>query len=182
MQQPKFSSFPELVTERLSLRFPKASDAQAIFNLRTNTTINKYITRPEPLNLIEAKAFITKISNNILANENMYWVIVLNKTQEIIGSIGYHSFSNAINYAEIGYELHPDFHKKGYMSEAFQRAVQFGFHDLKLETIEAFTHKSNADSKALLLKNKFVHQPHKVDVGFENNSIFQLKLSDYIIT
>ncbi len=178
MQQPQFSSFSLLDTKRLLLRFPNIHDAQSIFKLRSNAVINKYITRSVPKNLKDVETFITMISKNIATNKNLYWVIIRNDTQEIIGSLGYHSFSDDYKYGEIGYELHPDFHQKGYMSEAFEKAIQFGFQDLKLETIEAFTHKNNEASKSLLIKHKFVHQPKRIDEGFENNSIFQLKFSE----
>jgi len=34
--------------------------------------------------------------------------------------------------------------------------VDYGFHKLKLNKVEAFTHKNNAGSQKLLLKNKFI--------------------------
>ena len=98
MDQLKFSSFSKLHTKRLSLRFPNMSDAQPIFNLRTNTIINKYITRPAPQNLEDAEQFITMISKNIKINKNLYWLIMLDQTQDIIGSIGYHSFSDDFSF------------------------------------------------------------------------------------
>jgi len=178
MHQLKFSSFSKLQTKRLSLRFPNSNDAQSIFRLRTNATINKYITRPVPKDIADVEGFICKISENIENNKNLYWLIICNKTQDVMGSIGYHSFSNDLKYGEIGYELHPNFHKKGYMTEAFEKAITFGFQKLKLETIEAFTHKNNDASKSLLTKHNFILQPERIDEGFENNSIFQLKFSE----
>ena len=178
MQLPKFSSFSILNTSRLLLRFPDLNDTQSVFILRKNDFINKYITRPIPQNLKDVETFITTILEHIKDNKNLYWVIVLNETQEIIGSLGYHHFSDDFTYAEIGYELHPRFHKKGYMSEAIENVIQLGFQDLKLKTIEAFTHKNNEASKSLLIKNKFIHRPERFDEGFENNSIFQLKFSE----
>jgi len=52
--------------------------------------------------------------------------------------------------------------------------LDFGFHSMKLKTIEAFTHKNNTASKALLEKHHFVFQPERYDDGFENNRIFRL--------
>ena len=170
-----FLDLPELTTERLIIRYVSLDDYKAIFNLRSNIEINRYIDRHIPTNFSEAKDFIIMISEKIKENKNLYWVITLKQTQEIIGTIGYQKFSDDFQYAEVGYELHPSFHKKGYMTETLQKVINFGFDDLKLKTIEAFTHKNNESSKALLKKNNFIFQPDRIDEGFENNSIFQLK-------
>ena len=46
---------------------------------------------------------------------------------------------------------------------------------MNLKTIEAFTHKDNEASKALLKKHQFVFQVERREDGFENNRIFKLK-------
>ena len=51
--------------------------------------------------------------------------------------------------------IHPDYHKKGFMSEAMEVAIKFGFSKLKLHSIEAFTSKHNDNSKRLLEKFDF---------------------------
>ena len=61
------------------------------------------------------------------------------------------------------------------MSEAIVSVLNFGFKDLQLNTIEAFTHKNNIASIALLKKHQFIFQPERKDEGFENNRIFRLE-------
>ena len=61
------------------------------------------------------------------------------------------------------------------MNESFKAILNFGFCTMNLEIIEAFTHKDNEASKALLKKNQFVFQVKRNDEGFENNRIFKLK-------
>jgi ribosomal-protein-alanine N-acetyltransferase len=46
-----------------------------------------------------------------------------------------------------------------------------------LKTIEAFTHKDNTASNALLEKQKFVLDPERRDEGFENNRSYRLEKS-----
>ena len=46
---------------------------------------------------------------------------------------------------------------------------------MNLTTIEAFTHKNNEASKALLKKHKFIFQNERREKGFDHNRIFQLK-------
>jgi ribosomal-protein-alanine N-acetyltransferase len=46
---------------------------------------------------------------------------------------------------------------------------------MQLKTIEAFTHKNNRASIALLEKQKFVFEPEIKDEGFENNISYRIK-------
>ena len=63
-------------------------------------------------------------------------------------------FSKDQKTAEIGYDLHPQFHKKGIMTEALSCILNYGFKNLELENIEAYTHKENKASKSVVLPTK----------------------------
>jgi len=170
-----FTPFPVLETERLTLRALNLEDAKAIFGLRTNKEVNEYIDRKVPRNLSEARAFIDKISTLAENNKGIFWVIASKSTNELMGTIGLRNFEDEDDYAEIGYEINPDYQERGYMSEAFEPVLEYGFQNLELKTIEAFTHKNNTASIALLEKLNFVFDPEREDEGFENNISYLLK-------
>ena len=86
------------------------------------------------------------------------------------------NFSEDRKIAEIGYDLHPDFHKKGIMNEALKTILNYGGKSLNLKTLEAYTHKNNEASINLLLNNGFHHIEHKIDNDNPDNSIFSLEL------
>ncbi|MBL4568818.1 MAG: GNAT family N-acetyltransferase [Flavobacteriaceae bacterium] len=175
MKAFSFKAFPELTTERLILRQLKESDVAAIYGLRSNAEINRLITRKTPKNTKEAQDFITVCHQEFAKGNRIFWAMELKETKTVIGTIVFHRISLKDCYAEIGYELHPSFHKKGLMSEAMKCAVQFGIQQMKFNIMEAFTHQNNSPSIALLQKHQFVLQPERRDEGFENNRIFQLK-------
>jgi ribosomal-protein-alanine N-acetyltransferase len=170
-----FTPFPVLETERLTLRALNLDDAKAIFGLRTNKEVNEYIDRKVPRNLSEARAFIDRISTLAENNKGIFWVIASKSTNELMGTIGLRNFEDEEDYAEIGYEINPDYQERGYMSEAFKPVLEYGFNTLELKTIEAFTHKNNTASIALLEKLDFVFDPERKDEGFENNISYLLK-------
>ena len=60
------------------------------------------------------------------------------------------------------------------MNEALKSVVSFGFNELKLNTIEAFTSKHNNGSIRLLEKNHFMLQKDRKDEDFLDNIIFTL--------
>jgi ribosomal-protein-alanine N-acetyltransferase len=169
-----FTSFPVLETERLTLRALDLNDAKAIFGLRTNKEVNTYIKRTMLNNLSEARAFIDSISNSVANNTSVFWVLESKDTAELLGTVGLRNFDIEEYYAEIGYDMHPDFQDSGYMSEAFEAILEFSAQQMGLKTIAAFTHQNNSASIALLEKYSFKLQPDTKDADFEYNRIYKL--------
>ena len=155
MKQYSFSPFPQLITDRLILRQLLPADVVDIVVLRNNATVNQYLDRPKHTTETEAVQFIEKINKGIAANQLIYWVITLKENNTFIGTICMWNFDGEKNTAETGYELLPGFHGKGLMQEALKAALDFGFIQLKLAAINAFTHSDNAASIKLLQKNYF---------------------------
>jgi ribosomal-protein-alanine N-acetyltransferase len=92
--------------------------------------------------------------------ETINWGMFLDS--KLIGTIGYYrGFKN--NIGEVGYVMHEDYHGKGYMSESIQKVLAYGFEDLDLKMIEAFTELSNEPSVRLLMKHGFVRSDRSLD-------------------
>lgn len=149
--------FPELHTERLVLRQLKATDDQAIYGMHTNDAVRKYTQRPLPRGLADAREFIRKINTGIRNHEWFYWAITIKDEDRLIGTICLWNFSPNQHKAETGFELHPDFQRKGIMQEALANVLHFGFQKLGLTSIVACTHERNKRSIHLLKRNGFVH-------------------------
>ncbi len=173
--KPNFSLFPIIETERLSLRAITYEDAPAIQILRSHEIINQYIDRPKTENIAAAIAFIDQMKTSFNQKKNLFWIIVLKSDEEMIGSICLWNFSDDGHIAEVGYALKTEFQNKGIMSEALKAIIDFGFEQLHLHSIEAFTHRNNESSKRILVKKGFVLNPNKTDEGNLNNMIFELK-------
>ena len=179
MSKLNFTPFPVLTTERLTLRCLELSDDQQLFMLRSNKTVNKYIVRTIQKNIKEIRTFISEINNGINNNEWIYWVITLKESPKLIGTICYWNFSSKKTVAEIGYELDPAFQGKGIMSEAIKKIVEFGFQEIELDAIEAYTHKKNNNSTKLLQKYNFKRDAERIDKENSDNIIFTLPKQDW---
>lgn len=173
-----FIPFPKLRTNRLHLRQLKESDANEILFLRSDTTVNTFVERPNTNTIEEAIKFIHKINTGIEGDDWIFWAITVNDSPELIGTICLWNFSEDRKVAEIGYDLHPKFHNQGIMNEALTHIITYGFENLKLNTIEAFTHRDNEASKKLLLKNNFNHIEYRKDNDNPNNIIFSVSRDD----
>ena len=169
-----FILFPKLKTDRLVLRELNFNDIQAIFELRSSKEINKLITRETPKNIKDAENFIKVCHSEFKKENRIFWAMEFNN--KLIGTIVFHRISIDNNYAEIGYELNPKYQQKGFMSEAMKNVLEFGIDKMKLKTIEAFTHKNNIASIALLEKHNFVFQPERKCKSVEDNRIWKLKV------
>jgi len=173
-----FILFPKLTTDRLILRKATKADGNEILFLRSDQSVNKYINRPPTKNLKDAEDFMEKIEHGIQKGQNINWNITLKNDPKMIGTICLWNFSEDQKIGEVGYDLHPQFHGKGIMSEALKCVVNFGFQKLNLEKIEAYTHRENESSKRLLENNNFTLVSEKNDNNNEFNIVFEILSSN----
>ncbi|MFK7907803.1 MAG: GNAT family N-acetyltransferase [Chitinophagales bacterium] len=171
----KFTPFPVLTSERLTLRQATKADLEEVFYLRSDKEINQYIKGATSKNMEEVKAFLEMISEAERIGKSVYWGINLGGNSKMIGSICLWNFSENEKVAEVGYGLGLDFQNQGIMSEALQCVLVYGFNDLGLQEIEAYTHHQNEASKRLLVKNGFHLIEGKKDEYNADNLVFGIK-------
>lgn len=162
-------------TERLILKEIDESHVEDILKIRSNEVVNQFVKRIPPKTNYDALDFILTIKKRVQNNESLNWGISYKNQQNLIGTICLWKFSGDRTEAEVGYELLPEYHRKGIMSEALNAVLNYGFNELNLQTILAFTNKFNENSKGLLVKHDFVLQEGRIDKGFPENLVFSLK-------
>ena len=150
-----FSPFPQLTTKRLVLREINLADAPLIHELRSDEVTNALIDRDNSSGIEDALLFIDRIKNGVGRNECIYWVICFEDSSDLIGTVGCWNFNLPTETAEIGYELLADFRGQGIMSEVLTRIIKFGFEQMKLKSITAFSSEQNTISVKLLEKFGF---------------------------
>jgi ribosomal-protein-alanine N-acetyltransferase len=172
MLNSSFTPFPILTTERLTLRQLSSEDGQAIFTLRSDTEINKYLNRQVSKTIVDAINFINMINDAIKKNDSIYWAITLTNSKTFVGAICLFDFSKK-NSCEIGFELMTKFQEQGIMKEAAQIVIDYAFQTLKIQKILAVTHYENKNSTKLLTKFNFV-KSNETDVENTDLNIFTL--------
>jgi ribosomal-protein-alanine N-acetyltransferase len=150
-----FTPFPILKTERLTLRQLVVNDEQEIFTLRSDREINKYLDRQVSNSIDDARNFINKVNENINKNDSLYWAITLSDSNIFVGTICLFGLSDENHKCEIGYELLTNFQRQGIMKEALAKVIDYAFNTIKVQRIEAFSHRDNQSSKKLLEKLSF---------------------------
>lgn len=150
-----FQPFPIIHTQRLVLRRITFDDAPELFELRTNDDVMRQINRPRPNSLDDINALIDKITGMTEANEGIQWAISMHEDDAYLGSVGYHVINIEEFRAEVGYMLHPTVQGKGIMSEALAAAIDYGWREMGLHSIDAIVHPENFRSQAVLERFKF---------------------------
>ena len=174
MLQVNFQPFPELKTKRLVLRKLTPLDAPNVFFLRSNEEVMRYIDRERAKTIKDADDFIRKITNDINSNEAIIWAIdLIDNPGKLIGTICLWQFKMEHFRAETGYVLHPDHWRKGYMKEALEKVLDYGFKALKFHSIEAHIHPDNTGSATLLKSTGFIREGY-----FKENFYFRGKFLD----
>ena len=178
-----FSPFPNLKTGRLILRRLTIEDENEIFFLRSDESVNKYVDRPKPNSLADARNHIDKLNNGIDNNESIFWGITLLNNPAIIGTICLWNISKENYTAEVGFDLMPGFQGKGIMKEALSEVTRYAFETLNFRRLVAWIHQENTRSISLLSKFNFMRdleeekKANKIEL--ENMVIYTLNTTSY---
>ncbi len=150
--------FPVLKTERLILRRVVEKDVDKILKIFSDEEVMIYfgmfpITKREEAEVV-MKNFRDSFENKL----SLRWAITLRVSGEFIGTCGFHNMNLTHRRAEIGYEIDKDFWRKGYVTEAIKKIIEFGFKTCDFNRIEALVYPENVASHKSLLKLDFVKE------------------------
>jgi len=170
MDRFDFSVFPNLETQRLLLKEITKDDAEALYAMRTNPDVMRYIDRPIPSSIDEVIDLIEKMKIMKENGEGISWGMYLKENPNLqIGNIGFFRSMPEHFRAEIGYMLTPSEHRKGLMFEAMQKVLEYGFDSMKLHSVEAHINAMNDASASILEKAGFVREAYFKENYFFNN-------------
>lgn len=145
-----FSRFPDLRTERTLLRELTPSDSEALFAMRSDERVMRYIGRPRATSLQDAADLIDRIAGDRAANNSITWGVQHAGSTGLIGTIGFYRLKPENFTSEVGYLLHPDHWGQGLMTEALERVTRHGFNSIGFHRIEAITAPENLASRRVL--------------------------------
>ncbi|MFZ4670594.1 MAG: GNAT family N-acetyltransferase [Flavobacterium sp.] len=176
MLEINFHPFQNLETKRLLLRRIDENDIAEVLALRGNPETMKYIPRPLAKTEEDALAHINMINEKIDTNIGINWGITIKRNSKIIGIIGHYRIQPENHRAEIGYMSLPEYHGKGYITEAIKAVVEYGFEQMNLHSVEAIIDPENIASERVLQKNGFIKEAHILE-----NELWEGKFWDTVI-
>ena len=147
--------FQQLETDRLLLRELTYDDAEALFACFSSAEVMRFYGSEPMHSLMQAENLIELFSKRYEEKTAIRWGIERKGKSGIIGTIGFNSWNPKNKRAEIGYELHPDHWRRGYVSEALAAVLFYGFEALDLNRVGAVVFPENEASNRLLQKAGF---------------------------
>ena len=138
-------TFPTLTTSRMEMRSMEQVDVQDFLPIAMRR--GRQIT-----DTIEASNVLRDVVGGFETQQTLCWGMFFNG--KLIGMCGFFR-GFAENRGEIGYILHPEYRREGFMLEAIDAAVKYGFQTMELDEIHAFTASGNHASRGLLQKVGF---------------------------
>lgn len=150
------------------------ADADAVFSLRSDAAIMKYIPRPLFKSHDDTLRFIASLDDMRIKCESVNWAIAL-KQQEghLLGMICLIRIRPEHFRTEIGYILHPDARGNGLMQEAVKTVINYSFNTLGFHSLEAVVDPRNMNSIKVLESTGFYREGL-----FRENSYYNGKFLD----
>jgi len=147
-----FSRMPTLESERLLLRPMRMSDADDMFAYARREDVTTYLLWMPHSSPSYTRDYLAYIEERYALGEFYDWAVVEKASGRMIGTCGFTRIDAPHNAAELGYVLNPDYHGRGYGTEAAARVLRFGFEELSLHRIEAKFMQGNEASLHVMEK------------------------------
>jgi [ribosomal protein S5]-alanine N-acetyltransferase len=154
----------------LKLKLAEITDAEKLFQLRTDPEVTRLIKRTSIKDVAEVVQFIETINADL--SNAIFFTINMLDSNELVGSIALKRINIEQGYAEVGYELFPLHQNKGIMNNALKAVLSFASDELGIHYIEAYTHKENSTSRKLLDKVGFKQVEDKIDANNLDNVVY----------
>ena len=170
-QETETESIPPVTlhTERLFLRPFEERDAEAFFACCQNPNLGNNAGWPPHRTLDESR----RILHSTFINQEGIWAVILKDTKQLIGSVGIIPDPKRENLQVrmLGYWLDESYWGKGYMTEAVQGVLNYGFEELRLSLITATCYPHNKRSQKVLKKNGFIYEGtlHQAELTYNGN-------------
>jgi ribosomal-protein-alanine N-acetyltransferase len=123
-------------TKRLALRIPSKNDIPFIFKATRYVGFNDGMLWDPPKNMEELNEPFVRNINSWKKGKSFTFSIDLKGSKNFVGRISIRKTGNDNNFS-VGFFTIPEFYGSGYMSEALEGVLDFGFKILKANTIEA---------------------------------------------
>ncbi|MGH8852721.1 MAG: GNAT family N-acetyltransferase [Telluria sp.] len=146
---------PILTTNRLTLRPLTLDDAHDLFAVFSDPAVVRYWSAASWTSVANAEASIEHALACYREQSEVRFGIELAETGVLIGTVNLHQPFPQNRRCEIGYALGSPYWGKGYATEALAAALDYGFHELRLNRVEADIDPRNAASAAVLERMGF---------------------------
>lgn len=148
----------KLDSTRLELRRMEPSDAEALFDYRSDEITNKY-QGWIPKSLEEVQSFLQKLAPDFNVPDTWFQFAIIEKEGgNLIGDLGVHFIDE--HQVELGCTLNKKFQGRGFANEALTVVINHLFIDLKKHRISGSIDPNNTGSILMMERLGFRKEAH----------------------
>lgn len=126
-----------LHSKRLTLRFLNDEDLPAVYEIFSHPEVMRYWSYPPWNDLSQARKWLASVYEGYHTQDAFQLGIERQTDRVLVGTCTIFQFHSSSRRAEIGYALGRPYWGSGYMHEALQILLRFGFVTLDLNRLEA---------------------------------------------
>lgn len=149
-----------LETERLILRPLAETDVEAIYAMRSDADVMRFIR--EPQNRAESANWIELVSSRWATEQIGFCAVIEKSSEKFVGWCGLWHLKET-GEIEVGYAVAKEFWGEGYATEAAIEFLNYAFGKLQREKIVAVAQPENAASRRVM---------EKLGMGYDYTSEF----------
>lgn len=165
-------SYPILETKNLILRRIEQNDVHDLYDMRKDSRMHTFTDTKVDGNIDDTIAYMEKMNRGINEKKWLIWAIEHKKLKKVIGTISIWNLNKEEKSGELGYGIIPSYQGQGLMKEALLCVIDYGFEQLNLVKILAYTEENNRPSISLLEGCNFVEIGRVNEQGYTNNKEF----------
>ncbi len=147
-------SFPTLHTWRLDLIEIRQEHLGNIFKLFGDEKVTRFYNLLPFQTEQDGQKLVDWFSGRFREGLGIRWGIALKGSSHIIGTLGFNNYTKH-HRANLGYDLQTAYWNNGYITEALQAVIAYGFNELEINRIEAEVMQGNIASEKVLEKLGF---------------------------
>lgn len=144
----------EIKTPRLLLRSITPEDICHIFKGLSHPEVIKYYG-VSFMTLEATEEQMDWYETQEKAETGKWWLVCSSDGEEVYGAGGINDIDKKNRKGEIGFWLLPEYWGKGFMKEAMNAIIDYGFEEMNLHRIEGFVESTNENCKNGLKKMNF---------------------------
>lgn len=160
-------SFP-LVTERLALRPFNRNDLDRLYAMQSRADVTRYLYWG-PRSRDFCRDLLGRVTKMVAIDEkrtSLRLAVTRREDGRVIGDVGLELVSRTHSQGELGFVFHPDYHGRGYATEAGAVMLGLGFERLGLHRIVGRCDARNLASARLLHRLGMRREAHLVENEF----------------
>ena len=176
---------PEWTGKRVYLRAISLEDAEALYQCWSHPEVSCWLGAPPLHSISDTREVISHLLHLANEEESLRFSIIV-PDGKVIGSGGFNYWQLEGAYrGEVGCELLPEYWGQGYMKEALELILGYGFKSLGLNRIEAICRPDNTRAARLFTGLGFkqegiLRQYRHTVLGYQDVAMYSLLHSDRV--